>query len=180
MLVWLFAVTPACSSRAGRDRAEPPAQAAIDACTHSIDALVTALHEMASESGHMKSLVDQPWITDLACAGLYREPTCAKAWQATFTAFEDPDDLTRRASAIFTTCRAAYCPRLAPKPASCGAPRDGRRDAALDDSDPLIDQLIGLDTAILSLEGVDQTTARAIAARADILRVVTASRASLP
>lgn len=172
--VWLLALGAGCSSRSEPPPESPPGPPAeaVESCARSAAALATALDQLAA-ARDVSSLAreEAPWRAGIACAELYREPACAEAWQTAFAPTADSDALARRVAAVHATCSAAYCPRLVPAPAACTAASPPRRPH---EGDPVIDQLVELDRAILTLEGLDPTVASAVAARAGVFRVTTA------
>jgi hypothetical protein len=154
--------------RSGNDVAAGSAasRTPLERCVRASIALGEALAERTPPRDFV-SLGDLPFVRDLACADLYRQPTCASAWRDAFApaafAPAGPDARRHAVATIAAACAAAYCPRLAAAPtlALCSGTPDG---ATLDQFD-----VRKLDAAILSFEGVDEAVAPAIAGRVGVV-----------
>lgn len=152
-----------CTSRDGSSvgpPVAPPSPAAVARCQRGAVALIDAVREV-SNSDKFFAFTDRPYVSDLACADLYRQPTCAAAWRDAFAVGNVEDD---PASKIAAVCAAAYCPRLPLAPSLCAH----RLGSDGPDIAPRLEALRELDTAILKLEGLDADLARMIAARAAV------------
>jgi biopolymer transport protein ExbD len=161
MATLLVVAALGCSGKHDPNETPKPSQAALDRCTHAGEAVAKGFEIKAGSGGF--AALDPSIVKDFACTDLYRQPSCAAAWQDAFIPAADAA-MDERAKRIAATCAAAYCPHLSPAPALCIHSLEPAAPGGMD-------RLRDLDTAILASEGVDPVLAKVIAnGRVGLLR----------